>query len=572
MTAIAARLEQTYPKDNKDKEVLVSPLRDNLTNTSRPSLQMLMGAVGLLLLLACANVANMLLARATSRTRELALRAAVGAGRWQIVRQLLVESALIAGLAGILGFLIAMYATDALLALAPRNLPRADEIRLDLPVALFMLACSAVATFLFGLVPALQASRVDLNEALKQGGQKGFVGRGSHRLRSALVIAEIALSLVLTAGAGLLFRSFVSLTKVDMGFRPEKLIVMNTSVAAKNDESVKRATFYFRDLLPQLRGIPGVQSAAAVMGLPTGRRSSDGAYSIEGRPGEKSLSAMQTAGFRVATPRFFETMKTPLLSGRDFDERDVYDAPLVAIINQTLAKREFPNGDALGKRIKCGLDRDGWMTIIGVVGDVRHDNPAKPPRAEIYMAYQQHPWVSDEMDILLRFTGDAANVTREAQKLAGAMNPEASLGFSTMDTFLAEAVAAPRFRTVIMGVFAGLAALLAMAGVYGVMAYAVSQRVSELGLRLAIGARAEDILRLVLGQALRVTCAGLAIGIVLTAAASRLLSAMLYGVQAIDPWTYAASILGIGLVAIAAAAAPSIRAARIDPVEALRAE
>jgi putative ABC transport system permease protein len=572
MNAIAARLEQAYPKDDKDKEVLVLPLRANMTNSTRATLQMLMGAVGLLLLLACANVANMLLARATSRTRELALRAAVGASRWQIVRQLLVESALLAGLAGIAGFIIAMYATDALLAFAPQNLPRADEIRLDMPVILFMAASAGLATFLFGLIPALQASRVDLNEALKQGGQKGMLGGGSHRLRNALVIAEIAISLMLTVSAGLLFRSFVSLTNVDMGFRPEHLLVMSTSVAAKDEESVKRATYYFRDLLRDLRSIPGVQSAAAVMGLPTGKRTSDGAYSIEGRSPAASLSSMQVAGFRIVTPGYFDAMRTPLLHGRDFEERDTYDAPMVAIVNQTFARREFPNADAIGKRIECGLDRKGWMTIVGIVGDVRHDSPSKAPRAEIYMAYHQHPWVSDEMHVVLRSNSDVAVVTREAEKIAAALNPEVSLSFSTMQTFLAEAVATPRFRTVLMGAFAGIAALLAMAGVYGVMSYVVGQRVSELGLRLAIGATTFDILRLVLGQALRVTCAGLALGLALSAAASRVLTAMLYGVQTIDPSTYAASVLGIGVVAVAAAAAPSIRAARIDPVEALRAE
>ena len=357
-----------------------------------------------------------------------------------------------------------------------------------------------------------------------------------------------------------------------MGFRPEKLLVMSTSVAAKDENSVKKATYYFRDLLQELRTIPGVQSTAAVMGLPTGKRTSDGAYSIEGRPSASSLSAMPTAGFRVATPDYFATMKTPLLQGRDFDERDTYDAPMVAIVNQTLAKREFPNGDAIGKRIECGLDRKGWMTIIGIVGDVRHESPSKAPRAEIYMAYHQHPWVSDELHVVLRSNADAAVITREAEKMAASLNPEVSLSFSTMETFLAEAVSTPRFRTVLMGAFAGLAALLAMAGVYGVMAYAVSQRVSELGLRLAIGATTTDILRLVLGQAFRVTCAGLAVGVALTAAVSRLLTTMLYGVQTIDPGTYTAAVAGIAVVAILAAAAPSIRAARIDPVEALRTE
>ncbi len=461
---------------------------------------------------------------------------------------------------------------DALLALAPQNLPRVDEIRLDNQVALFTLACAVLSTFLFGLLPALQSSRLDLNEALKQGGQKGLLGGGSPRLRNALVISEIALSLMLTASAGLLFRSFISLSHVDMGFRPERLLVMSTSVAAKDENSVKKATYYFRDLLQELRTIPGVQSAAAVMGLPTGKRTSDGAYSVKGRPNATSLSSMPTAGFRVTTPDYFATMKTPMLQGRDFDERDTYDTPMVAIVNQTLARREFPDGDAIGKRIECGLDRKGWMTIVGIVGDVRHDSPSKAPQAEIYMAYHQHPWVSDELHVVIRSNADSGVIMRHAEKIAASLNADVSLSFSTMENFLAEAVSAPRFRTVLMGAFAGIAALLAMAGVYGVMAYVVSQRTSELGLRLAIGAGTTDILRLVLGQALRVTCAGLAIGLALTSVVSRVLTTMLYGVKAIDPGTYTVALFGIAVVAFAAAAGPAIRAARIDPVEALRAE
>jgi predicted permease len=308
------------------------------------------------------------------------------------------------------------------------------------------------------------------------------------------------------------------------------------------------------------------------MGLPTGKRTSDGAYSIEGRPNAASLSSMPSAGFRVATPDYFATMKTPLLQGRDFNERDTYDMPMVAIVNQTLARREFPNGDAIGKRIECGLDRKGWMTIVGIVGDVRHDSPSKAPQAEIYMAYHQHPWVSDELHVVMRSNADPGVIMRDAEKIAASLNPDVSLSFSTMENFLAEAVSTPRFRTVLMGAFAGIAALLAMAGVYGVMAYVVSQRTSELGLRLAIGAGTTDILRLVLAQALRVTCAGLAIGLALTSVVSRVLTTMLYGVKAIDPGTYIAALIAIAVVAFAAAAAPAIRAARIDPVEALRAE
>ncbi len=560
MRAIAAQLEQAYPDDDKDKLILVNPLRQTMTASSRSTLELLMAAVGVLLLLSCANVANMLLARGTSRSRELALRAALGASRGQIIRQLLVESAVLAVLAGGAGVLIGAYGTDLLAALAGQNLPRIDEVRMDGAVLLFVTLCSAGCVLLFGVAPALQASRSDVNQALRKGSQKGVLGGArSHRMRNALVIAEIGLSLVLTVGAGLLFRTITGLASVHLGFEPEHLIVMSTSVAAKDDAEVRKAAHFYRNLLPQLRAVPGVVAAAGVMGLPEGKRGSNGAYEIEGRGAPGPMSQRPNAGFNVITPQYFAAMKTPLLQGRDFDERDTYEGAGVAIVNRAFVRREFPNGDAVGRRIRCGLDRNVWMTIVGVVGDVRHDNPAREPGPEIYMPYLQHPWYADELDVVIRTSKDPAGIISEARKLAPLLNADVSLKFSTMNAVLADSVFTPHLRSVLMMAFAGLAALLAMAGVYGVMAYTVSQRVSEMGLRAALGASRGDLFRLVLGQTFRTVLSGLVIGFALAVISSRLLQSML-------------AVLCIALVALVAAFLPSMRAARVDPVEALRAD
>lgn len=570
MNTIASNLQLTYPKENKDKEVAVSRLQNTLTRGAGSTLWLLMGAVALLLLLACANVANMLLAKAISRTKEIALRAALGASRWTIVRQLLMESLMLSLCASIAGFIFAAYLVEALTVLAPENLPRLDEIHLDAWVILFLIAACVLTTFVFGLVPALQASRVDLNEAMKQSGQRSSSGGKSSRLRNSLVVAEIALSLVLMIGAGLLFRSFISLMDVEMGFRPEKLLVMSTSVPSNGLDSVKNATRYFQNLNHGLESIPGVQSAAAVMGLPTGNRSSNGAYEIEGRK-SVSLSEMPWAGFRVSTPNYFRTMVTPLLAGRDFDDRDLYDAPLVAIINRRLADKEFPNGDAIGKRIKTGLDRpDEWMTIVGIVGDVRHDNPSTPAKSEIYMPHYQHPWMADELHVIVRTNADSASIMLEMRKLASTLNPDVSTSITTMDEMMADSIAAPRFRTLLLGVFSVIAVLLSMMGVYGVMSYVVNQRMAELGLRVALGATRKDLLSLVMCHAFLLTGVGIFIGIALSTVLSRMLATLLYGVTVTDLFTYAAAICVVAVIALLAALIPALRSTRVDPVEALR--
>ncbi len=572
MNTIASGLQAAYPKENKDKDALVSSLQNNLTKDAGATLWLLMGAVGLLLLLACANVANMLLAKSVSRTKEIALRIAVGASRWSIIRQLLAESLILSLCASAAGFGIAAFLVDALIILAPKNLPRLDEIHLDLVVAGFTFIAALMTTLVFGLIPALQTSNIDLNEAIKQSGQRSSHSGKSSRTRNALVVVEIALSLVLMIGAGLLFRSFVSLMDVEMGFRPEKLLVMSTSVPSKDLDSVKKATLYFENLNRQLQSIPGVQSAAGVMGLPTGNRNSNGAYQIEGRKQYEALSEMPFAGFRVTTPNYFKTMGTPLLMGRDFEERDRYESPLVVIVNKRLVEAQFPDGNVLGKRIECGLDRPGeWMTIIGVVGDVRHENAGVDPKPEIYMPHYQHPWMADELHVVVRVNEESEQVVQEMRKLAVSLNPDVSTSITTMETMLSDSLSASRFRLILLGVFSGIAMLLAMMGVYSVMAYVMSQRTVELGLRMALGATPGDLLQLVMRQALLLTLTGIIAGLILSVLMSRSLSVVLYGTSGTDLFTYAVSVGFIAIVAILAALIPAIRSARVDPVDSLRA-
>ena len=573
METIGARLAAQYPADNKGKSVLVRRLQDNLTTPLKDTLWLLMGAVGLVLLLACANVANMLLARAAVRTREIAIRASVGASRWRIVRQMIAESAVLALIGGAAGAVLAFWLTEAVVALAPANLARIDEVRLDAGVLLFLFAASAVATFLFGLAPALHASRVDLNEALRQGGGRGLLGGRSHRMRSALVVAQIAMAFVLTTGAALLVRSFVALTEVDLGFQADRLLVMYTSVPAKSREDHVRATGRLRDVIAELRSVPGVTAAAGAMGAPAGKYSSNGTYRIEGRPEPKAMLDGPQAWFRLSTPGYFRTLGIPLVRGRDFEERDTADAPPVAIVTEALVRQQFPNEDPIGKRIRNGFsDLDKWMTIVGVVGDLRTNSPSRAPEPEIFMSYHQHPFAANELQVMMRTAGDPGALAATVREKMRLTDSSIAVSFTTMDTMLQDAVASPRFRTTLMTVFAGLAIALAITGIYGVIAYVVTQRISEFGLRLALGANGSDVMRLVMRHGVGLAAVGLAVGVPLSWAANRALSTMLFGVEPTDPVTWAVAVAAVATVTLAATAIPAWRAARVDPVEALRTE
>jgi len=392
MENVGARLASAFPADNKDKTFRITGLREQLTGSIRLTLFLLLGAVTLVLLIACANVANLMLARAAPRAREFAVRAALGAGRSRLVRQLAIEGLAIGVLGGLLGVFLAQVGIDLLIRLAPDNLPRAEEIHLSLPVLLFASLLALFSSLLFGMTPAWQAARADVSEALKQGGTRGVVGRSSNWLRSSVVIAEISLSIVLAIGAGLLFRSFWALTQAPLGYRTDHLLVMYAHEPADGLAQSLQAVNKFKNLYPKLAAIPGVVAVGAAMGLPTGRYGSDGFYAVRGKhifgPGQ----TLPHAGFRLASPGYFGVMKIPVVHGRDFAGADSYENPFVAIVSESLARDSFPNQDPIGKQVPCGFDSMNYMTIVGVVGDVRQDSPASSPAPELYMPLAQHTW------------------------------------------------------------------------------------------------------------------------------------------------------------------------------------
>ncbi|MDX2149359.1 MAG: ABC transporter permease [Bryobacteraceae bacterium] len=572
MMAIAQRLEEQYPGDNRNKSAAVSLLRDQLVRDARPTLYLLMGAVGLILLIACANVGNLTLARASVRTREMAIRAALGASRQRVIRQLLVESALLAAIGGAAGLLMGQWCVTALVALAPADLPRLSEIRLDGWVLLFTTAASALSIAVFGLLPAWQASRVDLNEALKQTQGRGLAAGAGGRLRSVLVVAELAFAVMLVAGAALLLRSFANLSAAELGFRPERLLVAKADVPAASLEGAQRAIRFYDELLEQARAMPGALKVAAAFGLAGSGRASNGSLMIEGRP-RTSIADMPQAGFRVVSPGYFETAGIPLRAGRDFEQGDRYDGPGVAIINEALARTAFAGQNPLGRRLECGLDRERFpMTIVGVVADVRENGPASAPGPEVYMPCQQHPRPATAMFVLVRTAGDPMRLAEPLRQAVRRLSVEVPVEFTTAETILTEAVATPRFRTVLLATLAGLALVLAGAGVYGVMAYQVARRSPEIGLRMALGAEPGSVLRMVLGGAVRLAAIGGVLGCGAALVLSRFLEALLFEVSATEPVVYCGAAAVLAAVAAAGALLPSYRAARVDPLVALRQE
>jgi len=566
MTAIGGRLARQYPDSNKGKSVAVVRMRDEMVRNVRLTLYLLLGAVALVLLIGCANVANLLLAKATSRTREIAIRAAVGASRGRIVRQLFTESAVLALIAGAAGLLLAKWGSDALVALAPGNVPRLAESGIDGWVLAFTLGLSLAACLLFGLAPALEISRVDLNEALKQGASRVLSGGRSGRMRAALVVAEVALSVVLLAGAGLFIRSFVALHHVALGFQPDHVLVMETSVPASDLAGARRATHLYKDLLADLAALPGVSAVGATRN-PPGIVYSDGAYFID-HMGRFSPS-LPDAVYSVMAPGALAALGIPLKRGRDFNGRDTYDAPFTVLINEALARKSFPGQDPLGHMIYCGFDSLKPMRIVGVVGDVRQYGPAVPPAPEIIMPYEQHPLPSTGLSVLVRTTAGTA-LWGPIQRKVREHSAEVPVKFTSMQDLLAENTAAPRFRTLLIGIFAAIAVCLAMAGVYGVMAFSVGQRANEIGVRMALGASTGDVLRLILLQGMLLTGMGLAVGLIAAIAATRLLTSMLFEVQASDPLTYVGVAALLAAVSLAASYIPARRAARVDPMTALR--
>ncbi len=579
MRGIAARLAHQYPATDRDFGIEVTRLRDEMVSNIRMTLYLLLAAVGLVLVIACANLATLLLARGAMRSRETVLRAALGASRGRILRQLVTESLLLALLAGGVGAALAILGAQALVAVAPSDVPHLTETAIDVRVLAFTLVVSLLSSLLSGLAPALYGSRSDLNEALKQGGAR-VTGGGARWLRSALVVVEISLSVVLLAGAGLLLKSFVALHNVALGFAPGHVLVMKTSFPAaisrppdaddSDFQGQQPVTEFYRGLLADISNLPGVVAAGATMDVP-GHARSEGSYRID-LLSPHFDSDTPHAVFSVVTPGAFATLRIPVIAGRDFDDRDTINAPPTAIINQSLAREAFSGRDPLGHTIVDGFDSPKPMRIVGVVGDVRQFGPAQQPHPEIYMPYDQHTrGAGASLEVLVRATVPAITLDETLRREVKKQSSEVPVRFSTLDESVTESVAAPRFRTLLVTLFAGIAMCLAIAGVYGVLAYVVSQRWGEIGVRMALGATKWDVLGLVFRQGLTLAGLGVTIGLLGSFAATRLLSGMLFDVKPDDPVTY---LSAVAVLAAAAAASfiPALRATKVDPLVALRYE
>jgi putative ABC transport system permease protein len=571
LQTIGSRLEAVFPDANKEKTFLAVALHEQLVGPVRATLYFLMGAVSLVLLIACANVANLLLASATARQREMALRAALGASRTAIVRQLMMESGIIAAAGGVLGLLLAFFGTRALTqASAQVGLPRLTEIQVNWIVLAFAFAASMVASLLFGISPAWQAAKVDVNDALKQAG-RGVAG-SSGFLRDTLVVVQVALSFALTIAAGLLVRSFLALNGADLGYRTQNMLVMNAHDPARTLDDYLKAGRFFENAVEQVKQMPGVASVAAAMGVPTGQYGSNGGYVVDGQDFGQHRNDLAQATFSLSGPEYFATMGIPLLRGRDFTSNDSYERQFVAIISESLARQSFPGHDPIGRTIMCGLDSPKWMTVVGVVADVRQESPASSPGPTLYMPLLQHPYHANEVQMVVRSAVSPASLIDPVRSKLHALNPEVATRFTTMEAMVSNSVATPRLRMMLVGLFAGLALVLAVAGMYGMMTYVTTQRVAEFGVRMALGASPGKVLTLVLGRAAQMALLGATAGLALAFSSARVMDSMLFGVRATDGITYAAVLMAITPVVVLAAAIPAWRAARADPVVSLRNE
>ena len=566
MQAIGDNLARQYP-ENRFKTVALIPLQDRLTGDVKIMLWLLLGAVIVVLLIACANIANLQLARSAARTREIALRAALGAGRGRVMRQLLTENCVLMGLATCAGLILAAWLIRGLTALSPADLPRLDEVRIDRTVLLFAVGLSLSSTLLFGLAPAIHATRLDLSAALKIGGSKGATSGGGARLRAMFVVAEVALSVILLVAAGLLLRSFQALQQVDLGFTTERVLAAYTQYPVGSDEDRRNRITFYADLLDRLRGTPGVSSAAGAAFLPMGKEPRPARdYFIqsrpEGQPGERPKAEIQ-----AITPDFFKTLEIPIRAGRDFERTDTLERPPVAVINETLARASFPGESPLGRFIRMN-SRAPWTEIVGVVADARWQGPGQLTQPVIFFASAQG--IGGSLSIFVRTSLDEKSLAGALRTLLHDGNPTVPVRFETMEELFSYALAYPRFRTRLIGAFAAMAMLLAAVGVFSLLAYLVGQRTKELAIRRALGAKTVDVVRLVVGQGLRLVAIGFAVGLAGAITVARLLEKLLFGISPWDFNAYLGAIAALGIAAVLAILLPAIRAAAVDPLIALR--
>jgi predicted permease len=572
LASIMHGLAEKFPNTNAKVSAFAVPLRQQFAGKLRLALLILLGAVAFVLLIACANVANLLLARATSRRRELAVRMALGAGRARIVRQLLTESLLIAALGGALGLFLSTWVTAFLWRLIPAEFPPQEGSGLDLRVLLFTLGVSLATGLIFGSAPAWRLTKINVNDALKEGGRSG-VGQANTRLRQILVGAEVALALILLTGAGLLLESFAKLRNVDLGFQPEHLLTMSTSLPhPKYDDFTKRTAFYDA-VLERVGHLPGVVAAGYTTWVPLTNEGGANGIVIEGRPAP-GPGEILIPNSRVVSPDYFRAIGTPLKRGRLFDDRDVLQAPPVAIVNETMARRIWPGEDAIGKRFARGHhnEKDLWITVVGVVGDAHQAGIDAPPRWEAYFPYRQQSFFQPS-HLAVRTAGDPekmADVIRQQVWAVDLEQPVAAV--MSMQQRVDETLSPKKIQTGLLGGFAALALVLASLGIYAVLSFAVAQRTRELGLRMALGAQRGDVFRLVLSQGLRPTLIGIVVGMVGAYALHRVMAHLLFNVSATDPLTFAGVAVLLTLVATAACYVPARRATRVDPMIALRYE
>jgi putative ABC transport system permease protein len=568
MNRIAAELEREYPASNAQMGVGLGPLTDWLVGNVRAALWIFLGAVGFVLLIACANVASLMLARATDRSREMAVRTAVGASRLRLVRQLLVESAVLAGAGAAIGTALAWWAIGALAASIPPEVPRLDEVRIDLAVLAFVAGVTGATVLLFGLAPALQASRVDAAPALKDG-SRGSAAAG-RRPRRAIVVAEIALAVTLVAVAGVMIRSFVRLQQVDAGIDPRGVLTAYLTLPSLKYDTPEKTIVFWEELTERLRVLPGVTSAGGSTRIALEGYNWTGDLAIEGKPEVWGRELRH----KEVVPDYFGAIGLPLLEGRSFLSTDDQRAPRVVVINAALAREFFPGEDAVGRRIsfqRPDAANHTWRTVIGVVADEKQDGLDEPVRPEVYVSHRQDP--QDDMTIVVRAAVPPESLVPDVRRAVRSLDPQVPVyGVRTMEQVLADVTARERFTTVLLGSFAALALLLAAVGIYGVVAYAVSSRTPEIGLRMALGAQRRDVVRMVLGEGLRLVGTGLALGLGLAVLTGRAVASLLFETAPTDPLTLTVVALFLMLVALTATVLPARRASRIDPVTALRAE
>ncbi len=584
IASITARLEQQYPGTNRN--VVVTPLKEKVVGPIETPLLVLLAAVAFVLLITCANVAHMLLARAATRQKEIAVRAALGARRGRLIRQFLTESLLLGGAGGVLGLLIAVLGTRALIAMSPTNIPRVQTVSMDLHAALFLFAATILTSVGFGLVPAFQASSVNVNDTLKEGGRSGGEGVQRNHLRSLLVVSEFALALMLLIGAGLMIRTFAALAAVDPGFNPHNVISMIVSVAGSKEADAGRRELFYRQLIERVRSLPGVQAAGAINHLPLAGDLWGWHFAIEGRPKPRPGEA-PGAVYRMVTPGYFAAMRLPIVRGRDITDSDNATAPGVIIINQQAARQYWPGEDPLGKRVSFDDDTKNpktWLTIVGIAKDAKQDSWTDKATPEAYLAaFQNHDYLGDSgteasshMDyitLVVRTAGDPAAVASAMKEAAWSFDHNLAISqVVTMDGVVSEANAQPRFEMLLLTIFAAVALVLAAVGIYGVISYSASRRTHEIGVRMSLGATRGDVLLLVVRQGMWLAVAGSVSGIAGALLLSRLMAKLLYGVQPTDPATFGAVAAGLGVVAMLACYIPARRAMHIDPMAALRYE